>query len=335
MRRALTAALLSIAFGVMATIDSGTALAVERTADTGKWVQPRTEWGDPDIQGMWPLTHLNGTPLQRDPKYGNQRYLTDAEFAKRQAMLKKRNELYANEIEENKIGLGHWAEFGHAQRMTSFIIDPPNGRLPPLTPEGEKRSKSMRSSWSKIVFTNINDFNVLDRCITRGMPASMFPFMYNSGIEILQAPGYVVLQLEIVHETRIIPLDGRPHLPSAIRQWLGNSRGHWEGNTLVVETTNYTGKTPMTIVGPRNKPIPTSKMLRTVERFTRVDENHLDYQIKVTDPVVMDGSWTAEEPWERDPSYRIYEYACHEGNEMIRDYISAFRGEAEKKKAER
>jgi hypothetical protein len=312
---------------VAAAILGGVAASSAWAAD---YVQPKTPWGDPDIQGNWPLTHLNGTPLQRSPKYGDREYLTDAEFAERQKSMAQRGGLYDKEIETNKIGLGHWAEFGDANRMTSLIVDPKNGRLPPLTAEGERRSKLMRSSWSSdIVFRDISDFNVLDRCMTRGMPASMFPFMYNSGVEIHQAPGYVVIRLEIVHETRIIPVDGRPPLPGAIKQWLGVSRGHWEGNTLVVETTNYTGKAPMTIVGPRSKPIPTSTQLKTVERFTRTGENTLDYTVTTTDPVVMEGSWTAHLPWQRDPTYRIYEYACHEGNDMIRNYITSFKGVTE------
>ena len=326
---------LALIGGVALALTQGLEASTAHAADKKAWVQPKTPWGDPDIQGMWPVTHLNGTPLQRDPKYGTQRYLTEKEFAERNAALKKRGGLYNEEIETNKIGLGHWAEFGEAQRMTSLIIDPPNGRLPPLTAKGEAESKTMRSSWSDIVFDGLEDFNVLDRCITRGLPASMFPFMYNSGIQIFQSPGYVAIRLEIIHETRIIPVDGRAHLPGEVREWLGNSVGHWEGNTLVVETTNFTGEVPMTIVGPRSKPIPTSKQLKVVERFTRTGEKTMDYQVTVTDPVVMKGSWTAYEPWQRDPTYRIYEYACHEGNETIRDYITAFRAEAAKKKAEK
>lgn len=290
------------------------------------WTHPTTEWGAPDISGIWPIDHLNGTPLERPEEFGERRYLTNAEYAKRVERMAALNARYDDEIENDKMGIGHWAEMGEAQRVTSLIVEPADGHLPPLTERGEARSAAMVSSWSDIVFDGLEDFNVLDRCITRGLPASMFPFMYNSGIQILQAPGYVIIRLEIVHETRIIPTDGRPHLSPKIRQWMGDSRGQWEGDTLVVETTNFTGKTPMTIVGPRNKPIPTSPSLRIVERFTRTGPDSLDYAVTVADPEVLTRPWKAVLPWRRDPVYQFFEYACHEGNRTIRDYITAFRG---------
>ncbi len=185
----------------------------------------------------------------------------------------------------------------------------------------------MTSSWSGLPFDSVEDFNALDRCITRGLPASMFPFMYNSGIQIIQAPGLVVVRLELIHETRIIPVDGRPALPSEIKLWMGESRGHWEGNTLVVETTNFNAKSPMTIVGPRGTPYPTSESLRLVERFTRSDEDTIDYEISVEDPVVLTQPWKAAYPWKRNQDYGIFEYACHEDNHTIRDYIVTSRYE--------
>ena len=145
----------------------------------------------------------------------------------------------------------------------------------------------------------------------------MFPFMYNSGIEILQAPGYVVIRLELIHETRIVPLDGRPRLSAGIRHWLGEPRGRWEGQTLVVETTNFNGRSPMMIVGPGGNPIPTSESLRVVERFTRVDADTIDYELAVDDPVVLTRPWKAAFPWRRNPGYYLYEYGCHEGNQAI------------------
>jgi len=175
----------------------------------------------------------------------------------------------------------------------------------------------MTSSWSDMLFKSVDDFNALDRCITRGLPASMFPFMYNSGVEIVQAPGYVAIRLELIHETRIVPLDGRPRLSSAIRHWMGESRGRWEGRTLVVETTNFNGRAPMTIVGPGGNGIPTSDSMRVVERFTRVDDDTIEYEIRTEDPVVITQPWKAAFPLKRDPGYYIYEYGCHEGNQAI------------------
>jgi hypothetical protein len=294
---------------------------------TTGWVPPMTEWGDPDLQGMWPMTYLNGTPLERPVNFGERRLLNDEEYAERVARLAGLNARYDDEIANNEIGQGHWSEMGEPNRLASLIVEPANGRIPPLTTEGERWSASMKSSWSDIPFDSVADFNALDRCITRGLPASMFTFMYNSGIEIRQSPGFVVIRLELVHETRIIPVDGRPPLAPEIRQWLGESRGHWEGNTLVIETTNFNAESPMTIVGPRSKPIPTSQELRIVERLTRTGEDSIDYEISVEDPVVLTGPWKAAYPWKRNPEYRFFEYACHEDNHTIRDFISSSRAE--------
>jgi hypothetical protein len=297
-------------------------------ADGGAaYVAPRTPWGDPDLTGMWPIDKLNGTPVQRPESFGTRRYLTEEEFTERVERLRGLNARYDQEIAANKMGIGHWAEMGQPNRLTSLIMEPANGRLPPLTAEGERRSAAMTSSWSDIPFDKVADFNALDRCITRGMPASMFPFMYNSGIEIRQAPGYVVIRLELVHETRIVPLDGRPPLEAEIVQWLGDSRGRFEGETLVIETRNFNGETPMLIVGPGGKPIPTSREMRIVERLTRTAADTIDYQISVEDPVVLTEPWTAAFPLPRDDAYRMFEYACHEDNSAIRNFIETSRFE--------
>jgi hypothetical protein len=284
----------------------------------GAYEAPRTAWGDPDLQGMWPIDRLNGTPVQRPEAFGERRFLTDDEFAERVERLRGLNARYDEEIATNKMGIGHWAEMGEPNKLTSLIVEPANGRVPALTAEGERRSALMTSSWSDIPFDEVSDFNALDRCITRGMPASMLPFMYNSGIEILQAPGYVVIRLELVHETRVVPVDGRPALDPAVVQWLGDSRGRFEGDTLVVETGNRNGDTPMLIVGPGGKPIPTSPEMRTVERLTRTADDTIDYEIAVEDPVVLTQPWKAAFPLTRDDDYRMFEYACHEDNSAIR-----------------
>jgi len=274
---------------------------------TRSWTPPLTAWGDPDLTGRWPLTNLNGTPVQRPAEFGERRLLSDQEFAKREA-----------DIAANRIRLaGAWAEVGEANRLTSLVVDPANGRLPPLTDEGRKRAAAMTSSWSDMLFSSVNDFNALDRCMTRGMPASMFPFMYNSGVEIHQAPGYVVIRFELIHEARLIPLDGRPRPSPALRFWLGEPRGRWDGRTLVVETTNFTGRTPMLIVGPGGGGIPTSEALHVIERFTRIDDNTIDYEMTVADPMVLTRPWKAAFPLKRDPDYYLFEYACHEGNQAI------------------
>src|SRR5690606_24143319 len=216
-----------------------------------------TAWGEPDFRGGWPIDHLNGrTPLQRDPKHGNRAFLTDEEFAERDQQVQQLARRYENEDEKGTMGIGHWAEVAGANRRTSWIVDPPEGRLPAYTPEGERLSKAMRSTWApNQPFEWTDDFDSWDRCITRGLPASMFPFMYNNGMRIFQSPGIVALQMEMVHETRIIPTDGRPGIPGQILNWLGESRGHWEdGNTLVVETTSLRPGPSATNIGTTGSP---------------------------------------------------------------------------------
>jgi hypothetical protein len=298
-----------------------------KVASAQSWSAPRTPWGDPDLTGMWPTTKLNGTPLQRPESFGERATLTDEEFAERVKRLAGLNSRYDDEIKSRKMGIGHWAEMGQPNRLASLIVEPANGRLPALTAEGERGSATMKSSWSNSPFDSVADFNPLDRCITRGLPASMFPFMYNGGIEITQAPGYVVIRLELIHETRIVPLDGRPQLDAAIRQWLGESRGRFEGDTLVIETTNFNAESPMTIVGPGGKPIPTSEALRLVERLTRVAADRIDYELEVEDAVVLTRPWKAAFPLELDPKYRFFEYACHEDNSAVRNFIETSRYE--------
>jgi hypothetical protein len=222
------------------------------------------------------------------------------------------------------------------QRQTSLIMDPPDGRLPALTPEGSRRMMLMRSSWEwyngeVLTWDSPADFDVWDRCITRGMPASMGPYRYNNGMEITQAPGYVVLNLEMVHEARVIPVDGRPGLSPAIKQWMGESRGRWEGQTLVIETTNFKAGASMTNIGVAGSPpgnrIPTSESMKIVERITRLNDEHILYEITTEDPVILTRPFTARMPLKIDPTYEWWEYACHEGNTAIPNYINASRAE--------
>ena len=308
----------------------GNAGAQESTAAAGeRWSAPRTPWGDPDLRGTWPIRHLIGTPLERPSEIGERRYLNDAEYADVQARIAVRNSRYEEEIANNKMGGGHWAEPTTALRLSSLIVDPPNGRLPGLSAEGARRAAEFGSSWSTSVFDSIADFDPWDRCITRGMPVSMLPRNYNNGIQIFQSPGYVVLRLEMV-DRRLIPVDDRPPPDAAIRQWMGESRGHWEGDTLVVVTTNFNGGASLTNLGvpgsPRD-PHPSSDRLTTIERFRRTAEDTIEYEITVTDPVTMTAPFTIAYPMQRDESYRLFEYACHEDNSAVRNYIETSRYE--------
>ena len=294
---------------------------------------PVTPWGEPDLTGNWPIMNLFATRLQRDPKYGDRRELTDDEWQAAQIALQRRDERYNEEIQSNKMGMGHWAETTvrtEATRLTSLISYPANGQLPALTPRGEALVPEFRSDDTQTVFDSVADFDAWDRCVTRGLPASMLPFNYNNGVEIHQSPGYVVINLEMIHEARVVPLDGRPPLDPAIKQWMGESRGHWEGATLVVETTNFTGKAGMLISGIPGGvrgPRPSTVNMKTTERFTRVGADRIDYEMTIEDPEVQTDKWTISYPMFRDPEYRFYEYACHEDNTAVRNFIVTSRYE--------
>lgn len=300
-----------------------------------------TSWGEPDLRGGWPIDHLNGrTPLERDPKHGNRAFLTDEEFAERDQAVAVLAQRYQSEESKGTMGIGHWAEVASANRRTSWIISPANGRLPAYTDEGKRLSGAMRSTWrAGQTFDWTNDFDSWDRCITRGLPASMFPFMYNNGMRIFQSPGMVALQMEMVHETRLIPTDGRPGIPSQVLNWLGESRGHWEkGNTLVVETTNLKPGPSATNIGttgsPRFNDTPVSASAKITERFVMTGPDSIVYEVTLDDPVVFTAPWTARLDWQRDDNFGIYEYACHEGNVQVRNYITSSRADRAAKAAQ-
>lgn len=283
------------------------------------WVAPKTSWGDPDLRGMYPLDAVGRTPMQRRPEYGNRSVMTDEEYKKALESAEQVAGGADREDANNQLGSGNWFEYGSALRQTALVVEPAEtGRIPALTEEGKRRQGGMRSSWNVQVFENLNDFNSLDRCITRGMPATMVPFPYNNGVRVFQSPGYVIINHEMIHEQRIIPLDGRPHLPGDMKTWLGSSRGHFEGNTLVVETTNFNGLSPMVIVGPSNgtSGIPTSTSMKIVEHFTP-GPNGLYYEAWIEDPVILTGGFKIGYPWARNNDYEPFEYACHEGNTLI------------------
>lgn len=289
-----------------------------------KWQQPRTSWGDPDLQGTWPISHLMTVPLQRPKQYGTRLEFTPQELSEQRKATDAQNSRYRAEESRHGLGLGHWVEDTEIPAQTSLIVDPPDGQLPAQSPQGKEMSAQMGSDWNRQVFDSVADFGTWTRCITRGLPEGMFPNPYNNGIQIVQAPGYVVIHLEMIHEARIVPLGQMPPLASEVQQWLGSSRGHWEGNTLVIETTNFNGQTSMTDVptrGSPQEPRASSTQMKLVEKLERTGPDTLTYTVTVIDPVTQTASWTARLPWKRDDSYEIYEYACHEDNEAVRNYI--------------
>ena len=320
---------------VAATVDAQRAAA----GGAGSWQVARTEWGDPDLTGVWPANDMQGTPLERAPELGTRNVLNDSEFALRQDLSRRQAEADAETVVvQRRPGTGppsHWGERGQPQRQASLIVDPPDGRLPAMTPEGERRARAMRSTYyydfptaiEAHPFEQFTDLGPYDRCISRGVFASMLPTGYNMGTQIFQAPGQVIIHNEMIHETRIIPLDGRPHIDARIRSYMGDSRGHWDGVTLVVETTNTNGKVGLTRNGNTT---PTSDRLRIVERFTRTADDTLQYEATVEDPVIWTRPWKVSLPFRLQPDYGMFEYACHEGNYGMRNILSGARAEEQR-----
>lgn len=327
--------------GAVLLLGSGAGLAQEEDlttlpAPSDEYRPAQTSWGEPDLRGGWPIDHLNGrTPLQRTAEHGNRQLLTEEEYAERTGMVEQLEQRYQNEDSSGTMGIGHWAEVAAANRRTSWITSPANGQLPAYTAEGKRRSEAMGSTWAAgQEFDWMDDFDSWDRCITRGLPASMFPFMYNNGMRIFQSPGLVAIQMEMVHEVRLIPTDGSAPIPAQIAHWMGESRGTWEDhNTLMVETTNFRPGPSATNIGttgsPRENDTPVSEQAQLVERFHMVGPDQIIYEFTWTDPVVFEQPWSARLEWQRDDDYGIFEYACHEGNVQVRNYIMTTRADRE------
>ncbi len=293
--------------------------AVAPASSATRWTPARTPDGQPDIQGIWINPTI--TPFERPPELANKPTLTEQEAAE----IEKK--AAANRVDRppqpgdpgsyNQA----WTDSGTkvvSTRQTSLVVDPPNGRVPVKPSAEAKRAYDLAhvgDSWEHM--------SVWDRCITRGVPGGMFPAGYNNAYQILQSPGYVTMLYEMIHETRVIPLDGRPHLPSSIRLWNGDSRGRWEGNTLVVDITNYNdkGSIASSAATRRIRGIPQSEALHVVERFTRVDAETISYEVTVEDPNVYTRPWKVAIPLTLDPTYRIYEYACQEGNQAVENVL--------------
>jgi hypothetical protein len=304
----------------------------------GDYTPSRTAWGDPDFRGTWPIQNVwdAGIPLQRPERYEGREWQSDEEFATRLDEARRKDGAFANELRNTgTVGLADWLQSTRFARRTSLIVSPADGRLPPLTAEATGLAEAGRSSWKNGQQVEwIDDLDSFDRCIIRGFPAQMLPQPYNDGIRVFQSPGYVVLQLE-TFGTRVIPLDLPDRWGSSLRSWLGSSRGHWEGDTLVIETTNIVAGDSATremskragspVSGRENATIPMSAEARTLERLTMTGPDTIAYEVTYTDPEVFTAPWTAAFEWTRDDSYVIYEYACHEGHESIRTMIEATR----------
>jgi hypothetical protein len=322
----VAAAVVGTAVGVDSQGTNGRTVSA-RASTTKPYVPPRTPWGDPDLQGGWTNVNENGIPMQRpDTLTGKQ--LDEVEDAELAELIKARDEARlrgAAAIGGRETGAGpvHWYEHYGARNSRAWMIsDPPDGRTPPLTAAAQARQGRGRGgrgaggggeggradSWL--------DRSLYDRCITRGLPGSMMPAIYGNAYDITQAPGIVAIRYEMIHETRIIRLDNSPR--SGLPSHMGEARGRWEGDTLVVETTGF---------DPRSIYQNATPTLRLIERFTPVAKDRIEWSMTVNDPDTWTRPWTFGMTLTADPSQPLFEYACHEGNYAMRNILSAARAE--------
>jgi hypothetical protein len=301
-----------------------------KKAPSGKnWTPPKTSYGVPDLQGYW--TNVTLTPLQRPPELGNKEFFTPEEAQAYEAKTVARNNADRRDggaaADVSRAYNNFWWDRGTKvvpSLRTSLIVDPPDGRIPPLTPEAQKHRMEMFQERRMHSADGPEDRVLSERCIlwpTAGPP--MLPSFYNNNYQIVQGPGYVAILVEMIHDVRMIPTDGSPHLPKNVRLWMGDPRGHWEGNTLVVDTTNFTDKTNFQGA---------DENLHLIERFTRVNPDTILYKFTVDDPTAFTRPWSAEIPMTTGQG-PIIEYACNEGNYAMADILAGARAE-EKKAAE-
>jgi hypothetical protein len=324
-----------LAVMILLVLMAGLAIAqAPKAAGTAKkWTPPHTPWGDPDLQGIW--NNATITPLERPKELGEKEFLTEDEASE----LEKQTVQSYVDSPPPKGDPGSynqfWFEWGTRivpTKRTSLIVDTPDGRLPPLTPEGQRRDQERFSrlgpdadgSEGNGPFDSWEDMSVVTRCITRGLPNAMIPGAYNNNFQIVQSPRFVALFSEMMHETRIIPVDGGSHIDAGMHQWMGDSRGHWEGNTLVVDVTNFRDTDVTGFFVPYR--FSETSHLHLVERFTRVDAGTIDHEVTVDDPATFTRPWTASIPMVKSEG-PIFEYACHEANYSIVDILRASRAQ--------
>lgn len=303
------------------------ALAV---AVRGQGTVPRTPWGDPDLQGVYTNSNESGTPMERPAEFAGKRLdeVTPADLARLAAQRAEQVRKTAQVIggtTDNDTGAGppHWYENYNPKNSRAWMIsDPPDGRMPAQTEDAKKRAAAVRAArrggdgYYVGPFDKPSDLSLYVRCITRGVPGSMMPAIYGNSYDITQAPGFVAIRYEMVHEARVIPLDGRRHLPSSIRSYMGDARGRWEGDTLVVETTNILETSAYGGASDR---------LTITERFRPISRDLIEWSATFVDPTTWVRPWTFGMQLTRDESQPLFEYACHEGNEGLRGILSAAR----------
>jgi hypothetical protein len=308
---------------LMAVLPVAAQSQTAKKASVKAWTQPRTPDGQPDLQGVW--TNATITPFERPPELAAKQVLTDKEAAE----LEKK--AAANRVDRppapGDVGSYNqvWFDSGTkvvSTRQASLVVDPPDGRVPVKPSAEAKRDYDLAH-----VTDSYEYMSVWDRCITRGVPGGMFPAGYNNAYQIVQSRGFVVILSEMIHSARVIPIDGSAHLPSNVREWDGDSRGHWDGNTLVVDVANYNnkGSVATSAATGRIKGIPQTESTHVVERFTRTAPDTILYEVTIEDPNVYSKPWKVAMPLTRDDTYQILEYACQEGNQAVANILSGGR----------
>jgi len=294
---------------------------------------PRTAWGEPDLQGVWSSAAELSVPFERPAAFGDRQLLTEEEFTQRlkqtTAQLDTDNAEFnietADTANAGAVGSAtspppHWLERSETSHRTSIVIDPPDGRVPPTTAEARQRASAAPPALGNGPFDGPEQMSMWVRCIGRGVPSTMFPTVYNANTRIAQGPGYVGITYEMIHDTRVIPTDGRAHASSKIRQLNGDSRAHWDGDTLVVDAANFTGRLPYR---------GSSDALHLTERFRRIDKDTVRYEVTVDDPKTWTRPWTAALDLRRQTG-GMFEYACHEGNYSMLNILQGSRAAGKK-----
>jgi hypothetical protein len=284
-----------------------------------KYVSPKTEWGEPDLRGVWTTDDTSGIPMARPAQYGDRLYMNEEEYAQRSKTIERGVE----QGDQEAVGAFRFDFARRAFRQTSLIVDPPDGRVPAFTAEGATRPMP-RGTYGNGPLDWTTDFSLYERCITRGILGSTLRVIYGNGAQISQSPGVVAITYEMIHDTRIIQTDGRAHVSPAIQEYLGDSKGRWEGDELVVETTNFTDRTAIGLNGNGNR---TSTRLKLTERFKRVAKDIVQYQVTIDDPVTYERPWTMSMPLTPLDGGRILPYTCHEGNMALTQSLGGERAE--------
>ena len=331
----MMAFVMAAVFSVAVPVAAQTSKPAANAAGTKNWTPPKTSWGDPDLQGVYTSDDYINVGLQRAQNVGTRLYVTDEEATAAEGRIQNtaRNDAQEFANPNANVGTGppsHWGERARrAARQTSLIVEPEDGRMPALTPEGQARQAEANGTRffdpTGRTINSWENFTYYIRCISRGVAGSVLPVIYGNGTEIVQGPGYVAILQEMVHEARIIPLSGSSHVGQGIRSYMGDSVGHFENNTLVIETTNLLGN--RTGIGANGGGAPLSEAAKLTERLTRIDKDTIAYEMRVEDPRTFTAPFKVAFPIRQEPGYQNFEYACHEGNNGMMNQLSGARAD--------